>query len=152
MQYPKINLSLEALLAKEGETLHDLDLEDFDFHIDYYHPQQGGSGYFYGQEFTHTWRDLNELGQIVINQADLPAKSFYYQDAWATCRKVEAELQAEGIQCQWEDQLIFSSFTGKHPARARVCHYHLPDYEQSQMIAVLRDGTTIAHFQLWPHA
>lgn len=147
MEYPAINLSLEALKAREGRPLDDCDLDEFRFHIDVYRPGVGGSGSFRGQTQVVIFQDLNELADILVNQSDLTAEAFYYPDAMATCGEIEEELAEDGMTCHWKDQMIISDFTGKHPARARVCYYRPPDEEAIKAIAVLRDGTTIAHFR-----
>ncbi len=147
MEYPAINLSLEALKAREGQRLENCNLEEFGFHIETYEPGKGGSGYFKGKRQPIPFQDLNELANILVNQSDLPAEAFYYPDAMATCEKIEEELAEDGITCHWKDQMILSDFTGKHPARARVCYYRPPGEERIIAIAVLRDGTTIAHFR-----
>ena len=123
MEYPAINLSLEALKAREGKPLNDCDLAEFKF------------------------QDLNELAEILVNQSDLTAEAFYYPDALATCGEIEEELATDGMTCNWKDQMIISEFTGRHPARARVCYYYPKDAEAIKAIAVLRDGTTIADFR-----
>lgn len=147
MEYPAINLSLEALKAREGKTLNDCDLKEFQFHIDTYQPGTGGSGCFHGQTHVIAFQDLNELADILANQSDLTAEAFYYPDAIATCGEIEEELAEDGITCHWKDQMIISEFTGKHPARARVCYYRPPSQDALKAVAVLRDGTTIAHFR-----
>ncbi len=147
MQYPVINVSLEALKAKEGQTLQDLDLKEFRFRIDSYRPGAGGSGKFFGQSQVVSFQTLDELANILINQSDLPATAFYYPDAFATCDAIEEELAEDGMTCHWKDQLIISDFIGKHPARARVCYYRPPGEDSLKAVAVLRDGTTIARFR-----
>lgn len=147
MKYPAINLSLEALKAREGNNIQEMDLADFQFHINTYHPGSGGNGSFHGQKRVIAFQDLNELADILINQSDLAAEAFYYPDAMATCGKIEAELVEEGITCTWKDQMSVSEFTGAHPARARVCYYRSPKEDVIEAVAVLRDGTTIANFR-----
>lgn len=147
MEYPAINLSLEALKAREGQQLENWDLKEFKFHIESYQPGVGGSGHFRGKKQPVRFQDLNELAEILVNQSDLEAEAFYYPDALATCDKIEEELAEDGITCHWKDQMIISDFTGKHPARARVCYYRPPGEDAIKAIAVLRDGTTIAHFR-----
>lgn len=149
MEYPKINLSLEALRAREGERMADLELPEFKFEVDHYQQGQGGSGHFHGEAREWSFQNLDELCDILVNQADLPAEAFYYQDAIATCEQVEQNLRAEGMQGHWKDQMIVSDFTGKYPARARVCYFRRPGEERLQAVAVLRDGTTIKHFRPW---
>ncbi|HBK84407.1 MAG TPA: hypothetical protein DDZ53_00070 [Firmicutes bacterium] len=147
MEYPAINLSLEALKAREGKPLNDCDLAEFKFLIDSYQPGVGGSGRFRDQAQVITFQDLNELAEILVNQSDLTAEAFYYPDALATCGEIEEELATDGMTCNWKDQMIISEFTGRHPARARVCYYYPKDAEAIKAIAVLRDGTTIADFR-----
>ncbi len=59
MEYPKINLSLEALRAREGEALQQLDLKELGFEIDDYQPGVGGKGHFHGEERRISFRDLH---------------------------------------------------------------------------------------------
>lgn len=147
MEYPKINLSLEALRARRDEDIENLDLKDFGFVLEAYSPEQGGVGHFHGDKHSVTFKTMDELCDIVVNQADLPAEAFYYQDAMATCDEIEQELREDGIQCNWKDQMIRSEMTGVHPVRARVCYYVPPGGTDMQKVAVLRDGTTIANFR-----
>lgn len=149
MEYPKINLSLEALRAREGEALQDCDLREFKFYVDSYQPGRGGVGHFHGDLHEHSFRSLAELCEIVINQSDLPAEAFYYQDAMATCDEIERELRQQGAAVHWKDQMILASLTGRHPARARVCYYQAQGDDRLQALAVLRDGTTVRHFRPW---
>lgn len=147
MEYPKINLSLQGLKTRESEPLEDLDLQDFKFHVDIYQPGVGGSGHFHDDLHEINFQNMDDLCTIVANQSDIPAEAFYYQDAMATCDEITQELRAEGTACHWKDQMIMSDFTGKYPARARVCYYQRPADEKLRSMAVLRDGTTIEHFR-----
>ncbi len=149
MEYPKINLSLEALRAREGEYLENLDLPEFKFQIDAYRPGTGGSGHFHGEMREWNFQSMDELCEIVVNQMDLPAEAFFYQDAMSTCEEIEQDLRRQGVNGHWKDQMIISSFTGTYPARARVCYYQPAGEEQMRSVAVLRDGTTIKHFRPW---
>ncbi len=147
MEYPKINLSLEALRARQDESIENLDLREFGFFLETFNPESGGSGHFHGDNHSVNFKTMDELCEIVVNQADLPAEAFYYQDAMATCDEIEHELREDGIHCAWKDQMIKSEMTGMHPARARVCYYIPPGETETKKLAVLRDGTTIANFR-----
>jgi hypothetical protein len=147
LEYPAINITLEALKAREGQELQDCELDEFEFHVESYQPGVGGSGRFRNQSHIVAFDNLNELADILVNQSDLTAEAFYYPDALATCGEIEEELAEDGITCHWKDHMIISNFTGKHPARARVCYYRPPGEEGIKAVAVLRDGTTIANFR-----
>jgi hypothetical protein len=152
MEYPKINLSLEALRAREGEALQQLDLKELGFEIDDYQPGVGGRGHFHGEERRISFRDLHELAEIIVNRLPLPQEAFYYQDALATCDEIERELREEGIQVRWDERLIVADLAGEHPVRARVANYQ-PEGFEPKAVAVLRDGTTVANFRIagdWP--
>lgn len=149
MEYPQINVSLEAIRAREGQPIEDLDLNEFQFHVDSYQPGAGGMGHFHGELREQSFADLNELCDIVANQSDLPAEAFFYQEALATCDEIEQELGSQGIHVTWKDQMIISNFTGKHPARARVGYFQAPGEDRPQALAVLRDGAAIKHFRPW---
>jgi hypothetical protein len=151
MEYPKINLTLQKVRQKADTEFANFDIPELGFTIDRYYPGEGGTGHYRGQEKASVnFASLDSLSDMLVQQADVPAEEFYYQDAFATREEVTQDFASRGVLGSWEDTLVYGP-DREYPIRVMLFTYFLQGDPNPHGVAVMRDGTTVDDFTKGEH-